>query len=296
MTQIPKNGYRTGYDMPTMLVEDFIKASKELPEQDYIIDGILPRGQVMLIAGDPWQGKSLENQRLACSFGTRDDKIRNYHGLKLKKCRSLYITWEGATKGIEERFETLLKRYKPDIPPLIKMRPDRIPLNTSKGFDEMFEYISEMVDRYAIEVVLFDSFPYMIDGNYSKDTVMDAWFEQLNELIYQTGITPIIVYELRKLTNNGNTPEDFFTLERLKGAKGLGYKAYSVIMIGESKKFDNKDRTWKSVGHQIHLVKAKDAKGSFDTLPVKLNRETLCYQGNHWRFDEEERRFIALPV
>jgi len=277
--------YKSGYDLPPMSLDKFLEHTDNMPDQEFIIEELLPKGQVMLVAGDPWQGKSLENQRLACTFGNGS----KYHGLNTKTCKAFYMTWEGATKGINQRFKTLAKNLEPEILPTIKMFWEPVHIDTQYGMEEMIKIIKNEQDKSNVEVVLIDSFPYTCKGDYRKDTVVAKWWENFQRIIYLTGITPILVFELRKLVSWGQSPEEFFSLDRLKGAKGIGYKCYSVVMIGEIKKQRKRKSIieWYSDGHRINVCKAKDAKGEFQALKVKLDRKQLMYNGEEWNWDEE---------
>lgn len=285
------NGHSSGYDFTTLPLDRFLEQGAAMPKKEYIIEAILPKEQLMLIAGDPWQGKSLENQGLVCGFGSGG----TFHGLQLKKCLSLYMTWEGATEGIVERFQILNNTYQPSIKPLIKMVPEPVHIDTKEGKQMFMEYIKRIKAQLPLEVVLIDSFPYTCAGDYRKDKVVDTWFSNLMDIARETHITPIMVYECRKLTVQGQSPEEFFTLERLKGAKGIAYKAYSVVMVGEEKKQQRQKGVvkWISAGHKIHVAKAKDSS-PLATLSVKLNRNTLQYSGQKWVFDDLLRCHLAV--
>lgn len=285
--------YKSGYDLPPLPLDQFLEITKSMPDQEFIIEELLPKGQVMLVAGDPFQGKSLEQQRLACSFGNG----AKYHGLKIKTCKAFYMTWEGATSGITFRLDTLKDVLAPELLPIIKMFPEPICIDTNEGAMKMLEIIQEQKHLHNIEVVLIDSFPYTCKKDYRKDEVVNIWWSNLQKIIHKTDVTPILVYELRKLISWGQSPEDSFNLDRLKGAKGIAYKCYSVLMIGEVKiqrrRKNNSNREWVSDGHRIHVCKAKDAKGSFQSLRVNLDRKKLLYKGNDWIWDEETQIYRA---
>ena len=281
--------FKSGYDLPPMALNEFLEATKKMPDRADAIEGILPAEELALLAGDPWQGKSLEHQMLGCAFG----QGALYHGLKLKKCRALYITWEGATKGIGKRFKTLAKSYPSDLLPILKMQSSPIHLNTEQGRIEMFNIISSVKEKYSnLEVLLLDSFPYTCQGNYRQDDIVEAWYEGIMGIARSLQVTPIVIFELRKLTMWGGIPEEYFTPERLKGAKTIGYKAYSIIMTGEAKKQVNHE--WIDDGHKIVIAKAKDAEAAFEPLTVTLNRTTLLYEGQEWKLNKEEQKYNAV--
>ncbi len=287
---------RDGYNLGVLRMDEFIKKVKEIPEQEEIIEGILPKCQVMLYAGDPWQGKSLEVQKLAADFGVGN----NWHGLKLKKCQSLYFTWEGAPEKISERFEKISHDFDftSGFIPYIYLVPESLPINILSSRQKLID----IINQYSPEVVIFDSFPYTIKGNYSKDdTVVNLWWEGLQEIINKTKITPIFVWELTKLSFSDRQSRDIFDLNRLKSGYTTAYKVNTVVMIGEDKKYKSVkserghwETVYSHVGHKIVIAKAKDARGSFESLSVKLDANTLCWNGQHWKYDKVSGKYVAV--
>lgn len=275
-------GCRTAYDLDTLPMDRFISSVNSLPKQNDIIEGILPEQQVMLVAGDPWQGKSLENQMLTCAFGAGC----SYHGLKLQQCRAIYFTWEGSGRKIAERFSRIASQYdiEPEFMPSVKMLPEKKAINTVEGQDY---FISEITKADA-KVALFDSFPYTVQGNYSKDdAIINEWWNGLQNIIHRTSVTPIFVWEFTKLTFNTGAPQDQFNLQRLKSGYTVAYKVNTVVMIGEvkgSKRVDVDGVSvvkWQSLGHIIKVAKAKDAE-ELEPLSVTLDPNTLLWTGQYW--------------
>jgi hypothetical protein len=283
--------FHTGYDLPPLPLDEFLNAVSNLPPCDELIEGILPKNQVMLIAGDPWQGKSLEIQRLGCAFGAG----ASYHGLRVAKCRALYLTWEGSTEGVKERFAKIVKDLRPEIPPIIKLLNEPMPLNKPLGKDQFYTFLSELKKQYNITIVLIDSFPYTFNGNPRHDEDIQRWWEALQDIAKKLDLTFIIVWELTKLIFSGNSEPEMFSLERLKTAHTTAYKVNTVVAIGELKKVvrGKEKAEWTSIGHRIVILKAKDSKGSFDPLAVTLNRDTLCWNGQRWGWDDINKRYKA---
>ena len=277
--------YRSAYDMPQFDVDEFIEGCNSMPKQDEIIEGILPKGQVMLLTGDPFEGKSLEVQYLAIAFGFGSE----YHGLKVKKCRALYLTWEGSGQGLAARFKKILNGATPDIKPRIKMLPEPTPFNTAAGYNMIADILNRTKQEQDIEVVLYDSYPYTITGKLHKDEVVNEWWSIMTKIHYDLQLTPIFIFEQRKLIW-GRDPEERFSLDRLKGAKTLAYKANTVIAIGKNmvKKWNPEIQKTQHTqdGSLIVALKVKDAVGLFKPLHVDLNRDTCLFNGQKWKFDE----------
>lgn len=289
-TNDSKGQVKTGYDMGLKIYSDFSKGVKDMPKQEDLIETILPYGQVMLIAGDPWQGKSLLAQRTAFAFGAGGD----FHGLKLSKCRAFYITWEGSTYGIEKRLASMYEDIKPELEPVIKLMPEATPLNTDSGYQIMYDLIKQAKDLYDVKVVIFDSFPYIFKGNVKEDKAINEWWDKLQKLVKSLEITPIIIWEVSKLPIDGNSPREQFTINRVKGASTISYKVNTIIAIGELKKSERKQGglEYVSKGYRLVVLKAKDA-GKMDWLEVSLNPSTLSYEGQKWQFDEASSAYKA---
>lgn len=284
--------YKSGYDLPPLPLDQFLDEIDKMPKEKEVIEGALVERQLGLIAGDPWTGKSLEEQRVACAFEAGAD----YHGLKLEQSRTLYLTWEGSTTGLANRFRILANSFNADCLPIVKLMGRPTYLNTASGYQELGEIFQHVKDQYGVKIVLLDSFPYTIKGNYRRDEVVDEWYVGMTQLIQKIGVTPIVVFELRKLTMWGGVPEEYFSLERLKGAKTVAYKCHMVMMIGEVKRQQRINGTtqWFDDGHRIVIKKAKDARGPFDPLTVALDRSTLLFEGDKWAWCETDLRYKAV--
>lgn len=277
------NQRMTGYDLPPMKLNEFMGLVNVLPKQDHIIEVLLPRNQVMLIPGDPWQGKSLELQHLTCGFGAGS----TYHGCKLKKYQSLYITWEGSDVGITDRFKKISSFLHPDIEPLIKLAPYPMPINTAKGQNDFKSLLDEAAkeSEKPIEVVLIDSFTYTFKGNARTDENINEWWSNLQDIIRESDITPIFSWELTKVIFDSRYQQQQFAIERLKTASTTAYKVNTVVAIGEEKK------QLTSLGHRIVVMKCKDSS-QFEPLKVTLNKN-LLWAGQHWELDNVSKIWKA---
>jgi archaellum biogenesis ATPase FlaH len=259
---------------------DFIKEVNAMPEVENSIEHILPMNELLLIIGDPWEGKSLLAQNLAYSYGAGSD----FHGLKLHKCRALYITWEGNKRGLANRFQAMYEDLNPDMEPLILRQNDEIFIDTAKGFKAMRDLLRSAKSMSPdLGVVIFDSFPYTFSGDCVNEVQVKGWFANLKKLIEEFNFTPIVVWELVKLTIDGNKPREQFTLSRIKGTGAVAYRANTVIAVGLLRKVAEVSGKSERVdrGHRLVLLKAKDA-GKMDWLEVSLDPKTLSFKGQKW--------------
>jgi archaellum biogenesis ATPase FlaH len=278
---------KSGYDLPVLKMEEFIKTVENLPAQEDIIEGILPKNEVGIICGEAWQGKSLEQQALACALGMG----ANYHGLKVKKCQCLYVTWEGASKGIANRLNLVSLKTTPLIEPLIKLAPAAMPINTQTGYDEFRKLLDEANKVAKVEVVLVDSFAYTIKGQTKEDMIINQWWSQLQKIISEFDITVIFSWEFTKqIIFDARLKQQTFTLDRLKTASTTAYKVNAVIAIGELK--NQVKKQWISLGHKIVVMKAKDSP-IFEPLSVSLS-PCLLWEGQHWEYDNKQYMWRAV--
>jgi RecA-family ATPase len=279
------------YNLGLRLSSEFIKEVKNMPHQDEIIESILPRNQVMLIAGDPWQGKSILAQNTAFSFGIGG----SFHGLKLHKCRAFYITWEGSKQGIMKRFSSMQENIKPDLEPLIYRSENPMPLNTDEGYNNLHDLLKVAKTEYNIEVLIIDSFPYTFNGNIKEERSVNEWWTKLQQLINEFDLSVIIIWEVSKLPLDSNMNPEQFALTRIKGAGTIAYKVNTVIAIGELKKLERKGELVERVskGYRLVVLKNKDG-GQMDWLEVKLDPLTLSYQGQKWEYNEINCSYKAI--
>lgn len=281
-----------------LTISEFIALTESIPDREWYIDQLLPRNQVMIVFGDPFEGKSMETQKLAIHFATGTP----YHGLDVRKCKALYITWEGSVIKIGERFEKMLSPFnilKEDQPYILKLE-DPIPINDKKSRDyAKFRNLIQEYTELGVELIIIDSLPWVFKGDINKDVVFDHWWANLTELIYSFNITTIFIAECRKRSRLGKGSEEKYSMDRLKGTARLQYKPYSILQIGkERNRFRNSDSTskdnreWKDI-NKLVIHKSKDAQGAFEDLTLTLDVKTLSYNGQHWAWNDLAHAFVA---
>lgn len=280
-------GYKTAYELPPLKANDFIREVNDLTYYEDCIESMLPKNQVGIIpCGEPWGGKSLELQALAYNFGAGG----LYHGLRLKKCQAMYITWEGAGRSISRRLDTVSLQHPPEIEPIIKLASHHMPLNHPMGFNQFRKLLDEANKVNKVEVLLVDSFSYTAQGKLTDDDVIRKWWDCLQKLIQEYDITPIFSWEFNKpLILDRRNPETF-TIARLKTAATTAYRVNTVVAIGDEK--DYVKNKWTSVGHRIVVLKAKDSP-RFEPLKVTLG-PCLTWEGQHWEFDPKRDVWAAI--
>lgn len=274
-----------------MLAQDFIDYVSKLPDADDVIAGILPPKEVMIICGDPYKGKSLETQRLACQFPIGGD----YHGLRVKKCESAYLTWEGSLKGLAKRFAKFVKDIPKEKQPVLQKLNDPMHLNTPQGYLDFTKVISEIKKIRDIKVILVDSFTYTVRGAYKDDVVINEWWSAVQRLSQELDVTFIFVWEFTKPIIFKGEEVGMYDLNRLKSAYTTAYKVNTVVAMGELDKVvtPTGQKSKRTKSPQIVVMKAKDA-GMLPPLNVTLDSETLCFNGEVWELDEEKQEYKAV--
>jgi hypothetical protein len=273
---------KSASELPILRLDQFIAQVSSLPNQDYIIDPILPAGQVMLICGQPWTGKSFEAQRLAVSFPNGG----TFHGLRLKRLIPLYITWEGASKGIMHRFSQLIQGRTEY--PYVKMETSPIYLNDPLGKAKFMGMIRDVQAQTGISLVIVDSFPYTIKGDYSKADVVNVWWAAVQEIATSLQLTLIIIWELTKPIIFRGEEINPYDLSRLRGAYSVAHKVNTVVAVGDLKKVVKSDgkSVRARVATELVVMKAKDCE-RLPPLRVQLNPTTLCFEDDEWVHGED---------
>lgn len=80
------------------------------PEQPYLIDGLVPEGAFFQVFGDPKAGKSYCMMTAGLCIATG----RDFAGLKVRKCRVLYVIAEGGRRRFAERVEAWILKTASD--------------------------------------------------------------------------------------------------------------------------------------------------------------------------------------
>ena len=252
-----------------------------------LIEQLLPEKQLMMIAGQFGVGKTMELLHLMCcfSYGSR------WHGLRVKPCVPIYITWEGTPEGIDKRKKIIETQYESlglKFPWYIRMQPKKISLNTPTGRDMLRNIVSELSPKP--NVILLDPFKRTVQGNYSNPVVADDWIESANSLAQEIGAAIITSNHTNKVIYRKDSPPDTLGSDKVKGAQDLLDGVAASILIAEEKGYKRVSREdgyaktqWAHFSTIIKVLKAREATMEFPLLEVEFNRTLLRLFGEKWK-------------
>ena len=231
--------------------EDILAMS--LPNQEYLVDQILPSG-LFLLAGSPKIGKSwlVLQLRIAISNGA------DFLGFTTQRSHVLYLCLEDTYQRIQNR----LVDYGDEPLDNIKFATSASKLD--KGLiKELEHYISEHEDT---KLIIIDTLQKIrntrIDGyTYGQDY---KEINILNEFVNRTGVSILLVHHLRKMK-----ADDPF--EEISGTTGIAGAVDGMYVMKKNRESRN----------EVTLIATGRDIISFD-LTLRFNEET-----HHWELLEK---------
>ncbi|MDO0914617.1 AAA family ATPase [Streptomyces sp. DT2A-34] len=157
----------------------------ELPQPEWLIDGVLPRGKLIRTNGPPKSLKSFVTLDMAASVGTGCD----WHGHKVAPARVLYVVAEGAS-GTRQRvraWEELRGCNMTDV--------DFYPRPVQLGDDPQLRLLRLYVQRGGYGLVVFDTQARCTVGVKENDAAeMGVIIDRLGLIQERTGASCWLVH------------------------------------------------------------------------------------------------------
>lgn len=230
-------------DMPRKMAEAFFAdaptfLAEESTEIDWLIPGMIPRGNIILLSGEPSGGKSFIAYDLARAAMTATPWMGRGPAAT-EKTPVVFLNYDNPTETMRTRFKAL--GFTPDMPFAVHT------LGFAKGMLPLPEQASRV--KYALEhyrpgLVVFDSFRQgqTLDENSSKDMA------QIMGILKQwTQINRTTVVALHHTNKGGGSPKQ----EWKSSARGSGEiiaSAGVVCEIEPGKISWTKTQAWKIEG------------------------------------------------
>ena len=200
-------------------------------EVEYIIQpGLLPKGGLMLITGDPGIGKSF----LARQMGHEIACGRRLLGLFPTEMQIVaYMDTEKHSTVTRRRFGSeMWKKFYPDALYNFGFYDNETPMiDTARGLKSLIESF----ERFGAGTVIIDSFSMMLEDEGKRETLKPA-IKNLRKIAQTLGIAIILIHHLVKRqkminrqTNKVEMPK--IALDDIGGAKFLQYEVDTVIAV-----------------------------------------------------------------
>jgi len=203
-------------------VADLLKA--DILSKEWWVEGLLPKGDLTILAGKPGHFKSFLAMELAVCCATG----RNFLKFVTKPSRVLYVDEENGEVALKERFTALMLGHGLQADNLEKVGLLIFPglkINTDKGQKRL----KQLVERHKPDVVVLDSLIRVFEGDENASKDMKRVFDTLKTLMAEHGTTFLLIHHVRK--GKGKVH-----IDDVRGSSDIVAGASSVMMINRTVK------------------------------------------------------------
>ena len=201
---------------------------EDLPPTEFIIEKLLPKGGICMLAGNPGSNKSWIALQMCREIGMESPMLFDRFRITSPN-KILYIDEESAFQEIKRRWEKLN--------PGILTQTDFMAMS---GFridsEEQRAALLDFCDRRNYNVIIFDSLRAIYTGNENDSQAIQELMSYLKEFS-RRGITLLLIHHNRKespLISNGPT-------QSLRGSTAILGALDSLITIEKVKQRENND-------------------------------------------------------
>lgn len=220
--------------------------SKEYPPQQFLIDGLLPAGQFVMVGGRGKIGKS----SLVLQGVAAIDRGLPFLGKPTKRGRVLYLALEDGERRIHQRCHLL--KWQPSDGVQIAFKIDNF--DRGKGIN----HIRQAIAQDGFDLVVVDTLVATLSGSADENnnTEMAAICNQLADMAHETGAGILMVHHTSKVTTEN-------PFDNLRGASAIrnAYDAGWLLrrkhgereatLFVESRDYDTQDMTIKQGDNSI---------------------------------------------
>jgi RecA-family ATPase len=156
---------------PLRIVEPITLQGAPIPERQWIVDGLIPRGAVTLLTGDGGTGKSLLAQQLMTCVAMGLDFI----GLKTERCRAFGMFCEDDIAELHRRQDDINRGYEIEFGDLENLRwvsrvgdNNLLVIFAANRMGEgtpLFEQLFNAIKQFGATVVIIDTAADTFGGN-----------------------------------------------------------------------------------------------------------------------------------
>ena len=219
----------------------------DIPQREWLIDGIIPKKTINFIAGDKGIGKTLLTLQMAACL--MDGKP--FLGRKTEHSRVLFVERDEPMEGINEK----VMRQKYNNLQDLEMYTGELQVDRSSGK-------LEGLIRYKKPDVLFlDSFRMLHRGNENDSTDMGKVMDCLRKATEELGITVVCIHHLTRPQRGQE--------RHLRGSTVIETTADFILGL------------FKEPNNIINL-KGMKAMSDYSDIKLTLDRETLTFEPKGW--------------
>lgn len=190
----------------------------EAPETDWIVDGVIARGAVTMIAGREGSGKSMLTQTLAAGVAAGKPAA----GLKCQQGRVWIIDAENGEALIHQRMQTL---------GMGAAAANRLRVFESVGMDlqrDRWQLLDQLDNtKHAPDLLVLDSWKSLWNGSEHNPGAVSLMLNELIDMAREYGIGVLLLHHTTKAADTyrgstaiGSTVQAVFTFSRPMKPKG----------------------------------------------------------------------------
>ncbi len=190
----------------------------DLPEPEYIIDGVLPEGSTVL-AAKPKRGKSMLMQQIGVAIACGGKALGK---VDVDQGRVLYLMLEGSLRGLKRRISAMLQGEPfPTNLHIVK----RWPSVQDGGVDLLYQWIEKYSDT---RLIIIDTLKLIRGKTDSRRNIYDTDYEALHpfsELYEETGVSSVIIHHANKRASDDDV------VDQVSGSTGLSGAVENVMVL-----------------------------------------------------------------
>lgn len=196
---------------------------ENLPEEEWIIDRVLPSEGFTFIVGGEATGKSFYTLTIAKSVTTGEDWLKHFQ-IK-KKVKVLFLDKENTRRRTQSRMEGLHMTgediYRVRFPHYFNLTdPDE-----EDGYSAFAKSLSRKVKKLGIGLLVIDSFTDIMVGNENASADTQSFFDGMRQLF--PNISILVLHHASK--PSAGTPRS--SAQRARGSTNIMAQVYSAFHV-----------------------------------------------------------------
>ena len=213
----------------------------EKKKVEYVVEDLLPKGGILILAGAPESFKSMFALYLSVCI-SQGYKFFNF---PTKKSKVLYIDSENSKEIVADRLKYLIETL-----------PYKENLYFFFGNIKERSKLLKLSENY--DVVIFDSFRRFLGGSEIDSTVINYFYTNVLLPLKEKGKSIILIHHLRKKKEIDDVEN---LIERLRGSSDISAMAENIFILEKVR--ENIDRENRVMTFEINVLKTKNRLGNY---------------------------------
>lgn len=272
------------YRAPTPSVNLATYTDEDDEADEYLIPGLLPKGETTILYGDGSSAKSLMALRIALSCAT--GRPLPWGASPAAPVKVLYLDWETNVGKMRSRMARLAAGMGIDLPNLPDIRyRGTVRRRTIRSLTDELPSIREEIDREDIGLVVVDSISYAVNGPLVEDMTARQATNDLRQLAPATRL--VIAHLNKDAADNATGPVRPFGSAYFWNGMRSGIEVRKareqprggVMELGVFHRKSNDDELLRPFGLEVHFD-GRDGpvevrKGSIEDIPDLAARTSI---------------------